>query len=147
MSNDTGSGGLSGQSENPLDWSAGLPDSDWLRIRPGGVVAMTIVGRELRPSNLREGEQELVANVLVDGVAFKWSPNIGALRELGSVGVRDGDHIRVTRGDDVRTKGGRTLSTWIIERLDQPRSQVDAEMDERVAQGERKEGDDESLPF
>jgi hypothetical protein len=146
MSNDSA---LPGQSEGAIDWNAGLPESEWVRIKPGDVVTMTIVGRELRDSNLHPGEQELVATVLVDGVERKWSPNVGALRELGSANVREGDTVRVHRTEDTK-RGARTFSNWIIERIaDAPgvttRTTVDAEMDARV--DERKEGDDEPLPF
>jgi hypothetical protein len=134
---------LPGQGEGPIDWEAALPDSVWLKVRPGDTVEMTIVGRELRDSNLHPGERELVANVLVDGTERKWSPNVSALRELAANDVRDGDHIRVTRGDDIHTKSGRPKSTWIIEKhIDRPKTQVDAEMDAPV-----KGGDDDAPPF
>ena len=48
MSNDSA---LPGQAEGALDWSAGLPESEWLKIAPGEDVALTIVARELRESN------------------------------------------------------------------------------------------------
>jgi hypothetical protein len=129
---------LPGQVENPVDWGAALPDSEWLKIRPGDSVVMTLVARELRESSFKDEStgkprQEIVCTVLVDGVERKWSPNTGALRELSAVGVREGDTIKVHRFEDLK-RGARTYSSWAIEPATdpKPKTTVDAEMDARV---------------
>jgi hypothetical protein len=152
MANDSDQGGAytPGQGEGAIDWGAALPDTEWLKIRPGDPeVVMTVLATESRTSNFKDErgnpKQEIVVTCAIDGIERKWSPNVGALRELGANGVRVGDTIKVKRAEDT-VRNGRTLSTWFVEKV-MPRSQVDREMDarvERAADGSDHPFDDEA---
>ena len=121
-------------------WSDGIPESNWVKIRPGDRVRLKVLDRTMRPSNLnkdRDGNplNEVLATVEIDGEARPWTPNIGALRALEAARVANGDVIDVERHADTAGSGGFTQSNWTITKV--------ALNDFAAGRG----GDDDVVPF
>jgi hypothetical protein len=98
-----------------IDWDdrANHPPSS--SIRPGDTVAGTIMDIHFELDE--DGRQKSLVWALEDG-RKRWA-NVGLWRAIIAARLQVGDHVRITRGPD-QTAGGKTTSTWTIERTAAP---------------------------